>query len=139
MMREAHSADAMSSSRRMLTSFVIAEAILLVGNLAIRIVQRAGEFPGWLTAALAIATALPMFWFAYRFFQLLAGDLDEMLQRVVLQGMAIAVAIFVPLAGLYVNAQVAGLISFQLNPPELLLLPSILVGVGILIASNRFR
>jgi hypothetical protein len=118
---------------------VVAEAILLVGNLAVRVVQRAGEVPDWLPAVLAVATALPMFWFAYRFFQLLNGDLDEMLQRVVLQGMAIAVAIFVPLAGLYVNAQAAGLISFQLNPPELLLLPSILVGFGILIAWNRFQ
>ncbi len=77
--------------------------------------------------------------FAISFFRVLRSDLDEMLQRVVLEGLGFAMIVFIPLAGLYVNARVAGLISIQLDPPELLLVPSILVAMGVLIAWSRIK
>jgi hypothetical protein len=62
-----------------------------------------------------------------------------MLQRIVLEGLAFAMIVFVPLAGIYVNARAAGLISSRLDPPELLLLPSILVAIGVMISWSRLK
>ncbi len=47
--------------------------------------------------------------------------------------------VFVPLAGIYVNARATGLISSRLDPLELLLLPSILVAIGVLISWSRLK
>ncbi|MHB8973753.1 MAG: hypothetical protein ACYC3X_15415 [Pirellulaceae bacterium] len=80
-----------------------------------------------------------MSWFACQFFRLLRSDLDEMMQRVVFEGLPFALVIFMPLAGLYVNARAAGLISSDLDPPELLLVPSILAAIGILISWSRLK
>jgi hypothetical protein len=125
--------------RRIITNFVVAEILLLSGNLLVRIVQRGAWLPAWGTSLMAIVSAIPMCWFAYRFFSLLRSDLDEMIQRVVLEGLTFSMVIFVPLAGLYVNARVAGLISLSLDPPELLLIPSILAAVGILVSWSRLK
>ncbi len=80
-----------------------------------------------------------MLLFGIQFFRMLKADLDEMLQRIVLEGLAFAMVVFVPLAGIYVNARAAGLLSDKLDPPELLLLPSILVAIGILISWSRHK
>jgi hypothetical protein len=80
-----------------------------------------------------------MLLFAIGFFRKLRADLDEMLHRIVLEGPAFAMIDFVPLAGIYVNARAAGLISSRLDPPELLLLPSILVAIGVMISWSRLK
>ncbi len=92
-----------------------------------------------LVSGIAVASAVPMVLLAVLFFRLMRRDLDEMVQRVVLEGLAFAMVIFVPLAGLYVNAKTAGMIQWSPNPPELLLLPSIFVVLGILIAWRRVK
>ena len=125
--------------RRLLTNFVVSEFFLIAGNLIVRVCQRESLLPAWAIALLALATTIPMFLFAMTFFRTLRSDLDEMLQRIVLEGLGFAMIIFIPLAGLYVNARAAGLISARLDPPELLLLPSILVALGVLIAWSRLK
>lgn len=122
-----------------MTSFAVSEFLLLAGNLLVRISQREAWFSMQINAVIAVLAAVPMCWFAIQFFRMLRSDLDEMIQRVVLEGLTFALVIFVPLAGLYVNLRVAGLISVNLDPPELLLAPSILAAIGILISWSRLK
>jgi hypothetical protein len=129
----------MGLGRRLITNFVIAEFFLIAGNLVVRMCNRGAFLPTWTIAIIAVATALPMLLFATKFFRMLRTDLDEMLQRVALEGLAFAMIVFVPLAGLYVNARAAGLINARLDPPEVLLIPSILVAMGVLISWSRLK
>ena len=76
---------------------------------------------------------------AIRFFQILRASLDEMLQRIVLEGLAFAMIVFIPLAGLYVNLRAAGLMFSQLDSPELLLTPAILAIIGFQISWSRLK
>lgn len=122
-----------------MTNFVVSEFCLIAGNLLVRFLNRDAMLPPWAVAIIALATALPMLLFAIGFFRMLRADLDEMLQRTVLEGLAFAMIVFVPLAGIYVNARAAGLISSRLDPPELLLIPSILVAIGVLISWSRLK
>jgi hypothetical protein len=125
--------------KRLMTNFVVSEFCLIAGNLAARFLNREAILPPWAVAIVALATALPMLLFAISFFRMLRADLDEMLQRTVLEGLAFAMIVFVPLAGIYVNARATGFISSRLDPPELLLLPSILVAIGVLISWSRLK
>lgn len=126
-------------ARRLVTCFVAAEALSLIGNLVVRLCQRNELLPEWAVTVVALGAAAPMVLFAVYFVRMLRTDMDEMLQRIVLEGLSFAMVVFVPLAGLYVNARTAGLIRAELDPPELLLIPSILAVVGILIAWSRLK
>ena len=125
--------------KRLITTFVVAEGILLAGNLLVRVSQRQELLPAWGNIALALATAIPMIWFAFHFMRMLRNDVDEMMQRVVLEGLAVALVTFLPLAGLYVNLRTSGWLTTELEPPELLLIPSIFAVIGILISWSRFK
>jgi hypothetical protein len=125
--------------KRLITTFVVAEGILLAGNLLVRVSQRQELLPAWGNIALALATAIPMIWFAFHFMRMLRNDVDEMMQRVVLEGLAVALVTFLPLAGLYVNLRTSGWLTTELDPPELLLIPSIFAVIGILISWSRFK
>lgn len=125
--------------KRLMTNFAVSEFCLIAGNLLARVCIREAILPPWAIAIMALATAIPMLLFAIKFFRMLRTDLDEMLQRVALEGLAFAMIVFIPLAGIYVNARAAGLISARLDPPELLLIPSILVAIGAMIAWSRFK
>ncbi len=128
-----------SLGKRLMTGFVVSEFCLIAGNLVVRVCNREALLPTWAVAIIALVTALPMFLFAIGFFRKLRADLDEMLQRVVLEGLSFAMIVFVPLAGFYINARAAGLISSRLDPPELLLLPSLLVAIGVMISWGRLK
>ena len=86
-----------------------------------------------------MAVTLPLVLAAVLFWRLLSRDLDEMLQRIVLEGMAFALIVYLPLTALYVNLQVAGVAVPRLDPPDLLLGPAVLVAIGIAIAAGRYR
>jgi hypothetical protein len=128
-----------SLGKRLITSFVVSEFFLIIGNLGVRVCQRELALPIWALTLIALITAIPMFLFAITFFRTMRSDLDEMLQRIVFEGLGYAMIIFIPLAGLYVNARATGLFTTRLDPPELLLLPSILVVIGVLLAGRRFK
>lgn len=125
--------------RRLIRTFVVSELCLIAGNLIVRICLRWSLLPEWALMVVAIVSAIPMLIYAIRFFRMLRTDLDEMLQRIALEGLAFAAVVFVPLAGLYVNLRAAEIFSFQLDPPELLLIPSLLVVVGVLISWSRHK
>jgi len=125
--------------KRLITNFVVSEFCLIAGNLVVRFLNREAMLPPWAATIIALATAVPMLLFSVGFLRMLRTDLDEMLQRVVLEGLSFAMIVFVPLAGLYVNARVAGLVTSKLDPPELLLLPSILVALGVMISWSRLK
>jgi len=125
--------------KRLMTNFAVSEFCLIAGNLVVRFLNREAMLPPWTITIIALATALPMLLFAIGFFRMLRVDLDEMLQRVVLEGLSFAMIVFVPLAGIYVNARAAGLVSARLDPPEILLLPSILVAIGVMISWSRLK
>lgn len=125
--------------KRLMTNFVVSESCLITGNLLVRFLNREALLPPWAVAIIALATALPMLLFAIGFFRMLRSDLDEMLQRIVLEGLSFAMIVFIPIAGIYVNARTAGLVSARLDPPELLLFPSILVAIGVMISWSRLK
>ena len=87
---------------------------------------------------MAIASAAPLFVAAGLFWRLLRTGLDEMLQRIVLEGMAFALVLFIPIAALYVNLRTAGVWAPRLDPPDILLTPALLVGIGIAVARRRY-
>lgn len=117
--------------------YVLAIGASLAGNLLVRIGAEAGWLPGWGQVALAVATALPLAASAVLFWRLLRSELDEMLQRIVLEGMAFALVVYLPLAALYVNLRTAGAWTPRLDPPDILMTPALLVAVGIIIAWRR--
>ncbi len=119
--------------------YVLSLALTLAGNLLIRVGDRAGWLPPWAQVALAVLAATPLVVAAVLFWRLLRGELDEMLQRIVLEGIAFALVVYVPLAALYVNLRTAGAQVPRLDPPDILMTPALLVAIGIAIARRRFQ
>lgn len=119
--------------------YMLAIAACLIGNLVMRIGARAGWLPGTGRVAIGVLTVLPLVAVTVLFWRMLRRDLDEMVQRVVLDGLAFAFTVYVPLAALYVNLRTAGAWVPRLDPPDLLLAPMILAAVGIMIAWRRHR
>ncbi len=136
---ERHSENVIAPARKLVMYFAIAEGVLLTGNLAVRICLRQANLPPWIVTGLAVSTAIPLVVFAVFFFRIVRTQLDEMIQRIVYESLAFALVIFLPIAGLYVNLRTAGILQTQLDPPELLLVPSILAVVGILISWSRLK
>ena len=120
-------------------TYVVALAVSLIGNLLIRMGAEAGVLPEWGQALLGAAAAVPLMVAAAMFWRLLRRDLDEMLQRIVLEGLAFAVIVYVPLTALYVNLRTAGVWMPRLDPPDLLMTPAFLVAIGIALAHRRYQ
>jgi hypothetical protein len=119
--------------------YMVALGLCLTANLLVRMGARTGWLPGWAQVALAAAGVIPLVIAAVWFWQLLRSNLDEMLQRIVLEGMALALTVYVPVAALYVNLRTAGAWTPRLDPPDILLAPALLVAVGIAIAARRYH
>ena len=119
--------------------YVAALLATLVGNLLIRTGAEAGVLPSWAQAVLGTAAAAPLIVAAGLFWRLLRRDLDEMLQRIVLEGLAFAVIVYVPLTALYVNLRTAGVWMPRLDPPDVLMTPALLVAIGIALAHRRYQ
>lgn len=117
--------------------YVLSLGVALVGNLVVRLGARGGWLPAAAQVAVAVVAAVPLVVAAGVFWRLLRRDLDEMFQRIVLEGMAFALALYIPLAALYLNLRVAGVGVPRLDPPDVLLTPAILVAVGIALAQRR--
>jgi hypothetical protein len=56
-----------------------------------------------------------------------------------LEGMAFALVLYIPLAALYVNLKTAGAWTPRLDPPDILLAPAVLVAVGVALAWRRYQ
>lgn len=111
----------------------------LGGNLLVRLAER-GQWLGESgRIALGVAAVVPLVVAAVMFWRLLRQDLDEMIQRIVLEGLAFAMIVYVPVAALYVNLRTAGAWVPRLDPPDLLLTPALLVAIGITIAWRRLQ
>jgi ABC-type uncharacterized transport system permease subunit len=119
--------------------YVISLAVTLAGNLLIRMGAEAGVLPGWGQAALGVASAVPLMLAAVMFWRLLRRDLDELLQRIVLEGLAFGLIVYVPIVALYINLRTAGVSMPRLDPPEILMAPALLVAVGIALANRRYQ
>lgn len=117
--------------------YVVAIAVSLMGNLLVRLGAEGGWLPAWGRASLATATALPLLATAVLFWKLLRSELDEMLQRIVLEGMAFGLVVYLPLAALYVKLRTAGVWTPRLDPPDLLMIPALLVAAGIILSWRR--
>ncbi len=119
--------------------YVVALATSLLGNLMIRLGDRGGWLPPWGQIVLGALTVAPLMVAAVMFWRLLRRDLDEMLQRIVLEGLAFALVVYVPLAALYVNMRTAGAWAPRLDAPDIVLAPAVLVAIGIAIARRRYE
>jgi hypothetical protein len=119
--------------------YVLALAACLIGNLLMRVGARGGWLPAWGQVAVGVVAALPLVIAAVLFWRLLRRDLDEMLQRVVLEGLAFALIVYVPLAALYVNLRTSGVWTPRLDPPDVLMAPAVLVALGIALSRRRYE
>jgi hypothetical protein len=119
--------------------YVVGIAAAALGNLAIRMGYEAGWFGRGAGIAIGVLAAIPLVWAAFAFWRLLRSDLDEMLQRVVLEGMAFALVLWIPLTAIYLNLRASGAWVPRLDPPELLLGPAILVAIGVALAARRYQ
>ena len=117
--------------------YVFALAAAGGGNLAIRLAAEAGWLGSSGRIILGVAAVVPLMVAAVMFWRLLQTDLDEMVQRIVLEGMAFALTVYVPLAALFVNLRTANAWVPRLDPPDLLFGPAFLVALGIFIAWRR--
>ena len=119
--------------------YVMAIAATLIGNLLIRIGAEAGWLPPAGRVVMALASAAPLAAAALFFWKLLRRDLDEMFQRIVLEGLAFALVIYVPVAAIYVNLRTAGVWTPRLDPPDIIMTPALLVAIGVLLARRRLQ
>jgi hypothetical protein len=119
--------------------YVMAIAATLAGNLLIRIGAEAGWLPPAGQVVMALVSAAPLAAAALFFWKLLRSDLDEMFQRIVLEGLAFALVIYVPIAAIYVNLRTAGVWTPRLDPPDIIMTPALLVAVGVLLARRRLQ
>jgi hypothetical protein len=119
--------------------YVLSIALCGVGNLMIRVGARGGWLPHWGQVLLAVLAAAPLVVAALLFWRLLRRDLDEMLQRIVLEGLAFALIVYVPIAALFVNLRTAGAWTPRLDPPDIIIAPALLVAIGIAIARRRYQ
>jgi hypothetical protein len=119
--------------------YVVSLAACLLGNLMIRI----GADGGWLSqgaqTVIALVASIPLLIAAVAFWRLLRRDLDELLQRIVLEGLGTALVVYLPLAAVYVNLRTAGVGVPRLDAPDLLLIPALLVAMGIAVAWRRYQ
>lgn len=118
--------------------YILCLGAALAGNLLIRVAARQEWLGAWGLLALALLTAAPLAVAAGFFWRLLRRDLDEMLQRILLEGMAFALTAYVPVAALYVNLQAAGASLPRLDAPDILMTPALLVVIGVVIATRRY-
>ena len=119
--------------------YVLGIAAALGGNLLVRLAAELGWLGGPGRMALSIVAVIPLIVAAGMFWQLLRQDLDEMVQRIVLEGMAFALIVYVPAAALFVNLRSAGAWVPRLDPPDLLLMPALLVAIGMFLAWRRLQ
>lgn len=119
--------------------YVVALAVSGLGNLLIRVGAEAGFLPPWGKTVVGVAATVPLMIAAVMFWRLLRRDLDEMLQRIVLEGLAFAVIVSIPLTALYVNLRTAGVWMPRLDPPDVLMAPAFLVALGIFLAHRRYQ
>ena len=119
--------------------YVLAILASLTGNLLVRVGAEAGWLPQGGQISLAVLATAPLAVLAVLFWRLLRRDLDEMLQRVVLEGLAFALIVYVPVAALYVNLRSAGVWMPRLDPPDLIMAPALLVALGIVLAWRRYK
>ena len=119
--------------------YIFSLATCGMGNLLVRLGAEAGWFGAGVQAAIAVLTCAPLVVAAALFWRLVRRYLDEMLQRIVLEGLGTALIVYVPLAGLYVNLRTAGLSVPRLDPPDILLTPALLVAIGIAFAWKRYQ
>lgn len=132
--------DVTSTGATLYGAYVIALAVCVLGNLAMRVGMEAGWFSSGklVVAAIGALTALPLFIAAGLFWKLLRRDLDELVQRIVLEGLGFALLIYVPLSALYVNLRTAGVWVPRLDPPDLLMAPAVLTALGVALAWRRY-
>ena len=119
--------------------YIVSLGTCLLGNLLIRVGAEGAWFGAAMQMAIAVLTCAPLAVAAVYFWRLLRRDLDEMLQRIVLEGMGAALTIYVPLAALYVNLRTAGMWVPRLDPSDILFTPALLVAIGIAVASKRYQ
>lgn len=119
--------------------YMFALGASLMGNLLVRVGAEGGWLPPAGRVAVAIVTVIPLGAAAVLFRRLLNRELDEMVQRIVLEGFAFALIVYIPLAALYVNLRAAGAWTPRLDAPDVLLVPALLVAIGITIAWQRVR
>jgi len=119
--------------------YLLAITVALGGNLLIRVAERAGWLGQTGRTAVGALAVLPLIVGAGLFWRWLRRDLDEMVQRIVLEGLAFAFIIYLPIAALLLNLRTAGAWVPHLDPTDILLSPGLLVAIGVLLAWRRVQ
>jgi hypothetical protein len=119
--------------------YVLAITVALGGNLLVRVAERGGWLGPTARTAVAAVAVIPLAVGAGLFWRWLRRDLDEMVQRIVLEGLAFAFIIYLPIAALFVNLRTAGAWVPHLDSADILLSPGLLVAIGVLLAWRRVQ
>jgi hypothetical protein len=123
----------------LISAYVGAVAVWGVGRLLLRFSLEQHWLPVWTHAILAVASIVPMVLFAIWLRKLLSEDFDEMMQRVVLEGIALGFAIFITVAALYMNLKAGGIYMPRIDPPDIVIGAATFVALGFAIAWRRYR
>ncbi len=118
--------------------YVLAIASSLIGSITIAVLNMRHAAPLWVLVAIALVSASPFVLSAVLFWRMLRTGLDELGQRIVLEGMAFALTVYLPMSALLHLLRMTGLFILRLDAPDLLLTPALLVAIGIAIAKRRY-
>ncbi len=118
--------------------YVLAIASSLIGSVFIRVAVMRDLLPRPALLAVALLAATPFVVAAFLFWRMLRSGLDELGQRIVLEGMAFALIVYLPLSALLHLLRMTGLFILRLDAPDLLLTPALLVAIGIALARRRY-
>src|SRR5688500_16797673 len=88
---------------RLVRLFFVGLASLWIGSSVARHGLEGGWLPFAAAVALAIASVIPMLAFALVFHRVVRVELDELMQRILLEGLAFALIALLPLLALWVT------------------------------------
>lgn len=118
--------------------FVVCLAVCLLGNLAVRMSAGSTYVPEVVKVGVMLFSTVPLIVVAGVLWRTVRRDLDEMLQRIMLEGMAFGLLVCIPIAAVLANLKTVGVVDIRLDAADVVLAPVVLVAIGVTMAWRRY-